>query len=212
MERDLLKIPVNHSLEIISIERDGYLIPVSNFEKFITKDNCYTFSANDNPGNYVITLRPIITQGYAESETYTVRFNVNYEQNDASSNFVLSCTNNATVKGPVSLSYTPYWLTLTQGKTKIILYKDSQEKQTFSVNIDPSNDANYLLQELFTVSEAGLYSVRVYNADNKFIYGASWTIEAEQSSFGYIILAVVGGAVGVGILVFVRMRRKMTTK
>ena len=67
-------------------------------------------------------------------------------------------------------------------------------------------------QELFTVSGAGLYTVVVRDVEGDPVYMDSWTIEAEQSSFGYVILAVVCGLAGVGLLVFLRMRSKMSTK
>ena len=66
--------------------------------------------------------------------------------------------------------------------------------------------------KLFTVKDTGLYSVIVKDGDGDPVYMDSWTVEAEQSTFGYIILAVVFGIAGVGILVFLRMRSKMTTK
>ena len=74
------------------------------------------------------------------------------------------------------------------------------------------NSENFNPQALFTVSDAGLYSVVVKDSDEDPVYMDSWTIKQKESTFGYVILSVVLGIAGVAVLIFLRMRNKMTTK
>ena len=92
------------------------------------------------------------------------------------------------------------------------MLKDWNEYKTVTVDESVLNDRNTGFQELFNESGAGTYSVMVRDEKGHIAFSASWQIEPKQSTTGYIILAVVLGIVGIGILVFIRMRHKMTTK
>ncbi len=214
--KEVFSMTIYPEIPIISMKRDGSV--VHDFSAYISHDQngeYINFDANERPGSYVITLQSYneILRQYVNHE---VRFNIQHTVNSASSYFVSTCASVATVTGAVTWYYNPYWLYLAQGQVTITLYKHTG--QSLETQIEKTVDSsvlstgNYNSQELFTVSDAGDYSIIVRNAEGNAVFGDSWTIKAEQSTFGYTILAVVLGIFGVGILVFFRMRRKMTTK
>lgn len=206
--RELFKMELYPDVEIESITRNGYR--VNDFNKIIVDDKI-EFDANSNPGTYVVTLKTFdsILQDYVLHE---VRFNIQKKANSAKNYFVLSTGAGSETAGTVTLYYNPYWLFQTHGKITITLYKDANEQQSVVVDNSILNTTDYNPQVLFNVSDVGLYKVVARDSDNDPIYIQSWKVIKQESSFGYIILAVVLGLVGVAIIMIVRMRNKMNTK
>ncbi len=199
------------NIPVISITRDGYNI--HNTDNYIVRDandTYISFDANNNPGKYVVTM-----QAYnAILQTnilYEISFNIQHKTNSASTYFILSGASGSSTVGSVTLYYNPYWLYLAQGDVTITLTKDYVVQQEITVDSSVLADS-YSAQELFTTSGAGIYRIAVRDAEGDIVYSDSWTIEQEQSTFGYVILAVVLGIAGIGALIFIRMRHKMTTK
>ncbi len=206
--RESFSMSIYPDVQVESVTRDGYQI--HDFDD-IKVNEYMEFSADNNPGSYVVTLKTFnnILQDYIMHE---VKFNIQHKANSASNYFVLSSGSGSATTGAVTLYYNPYWLYHAQGKVTIYLYKNFVEQEKVTVDSSVLNNGNYNPQELFTVSDAGLYSVVVKDADEDPVYMDSWTINKQESPFGYIILAVVLGIVGVAALVFLRLRSKMTTK
>lgn len=206
--RESFSMPIYPDIQVASVTRNGYKI--NDFDNYKIND-VMNFSADLNPGAYVVTLKTYdsIIQEYV---THDVKFNIQHKKNSASNYFVLSSGSGTATIGEVTLYYNPYWLYTSQGKVTIYLYKNFVEQKQVVVDSSVLEGDNYNTKELFTVKDTGLYSVIVKDGDGDPVYMDSWTVEAEQSTFGYIILAVVFGIAGVGILVFLRMRSKMTTK
>ncbi|MCM1403987.1 MAG: hypothetical protein NC133_00555 [Prevotella sp.] len=206
--RESFSMPILPNIQVVSVTRDGY--KVHDVDKLQVNESM-NFNADDNPGSYVVTLRTYnnILEDYI---THEVRFNIRHKANSAANYFVLSSGSGTSTVGAVALYYNPYWLYSTQGEMTIYLYKDFVEQERVTVNASALSSGNYDSLQLFNVSNTGLYTVKAFDAEGDLIYSDSWTVEEEQSTFGYIILAVVLGVAGVGILVFMRMRRKMTTK
>jgi len=206
--RKTFSMSIYPGVQIESVKRNGYKIHDYDDLKVNEK---MEFNADINPGSYVVTLKTYdnILQEYILHE---VKFNIQHKVNSASSYFILSSGSGSETTGAVTLYYNPYWLNNAQGKVTITLWKDFNEQETVVVDSNTLTGDIYNTQELFTMSDAGLYTVRVIDSDGDLVYSDSWTIKAEQSSFGYVILAIVLGLVGVGILIFLRMRRKMSTK
>lgn len=206
--RKSFTMPIYADIQVVSVARNGYKI--NDFADLTVGDTMY-FDSNKNPGSYVITLRTysVAMQDYV---THEIRFNIQDKSNVASTYFVLTCSSGSTTVGSVSLWYNPFWLFNSQGELTIVLEKDYVEQQVVVVNKNTLESIGNKSVELFNVSDAGKYTVTVYNAENDVIHYDSWQIQAQQSTFGYIILAIVMGLLGIGILVFIRMRNKMTTK
>ncbi len=206
--RESFSMSIYPDIKVESVTRDGYKI--HDFDDIKVNDYM-EFNAENNPGSYVVTLKTYntILQDYVLHE---VRFNIQHKANSASNYFVLSSGSGAATKNKVTMYYNPYWLYYSQGEVTIVLYKNFVEQQRVVVDSSILNSSNFNPQELFTVSEAGLYSVMVKDSDEDPVYMDSWTIEPTESTFGYVILAVVLGVAGVAVLIFLRMRSKMTTK
>ncbi len=206
--RESFSMPIYPDIKVESVKRNGYKI--HDFDDLKVNDYM-KFSADENPGSYTITLQTYnaILQTYI---THVVEFNIQHKANSASSYFVLSSGSGTATTGTVTLYYNPYWLYHAQGTVMIYLYKDFVEQQAVTVDSSTLATAGVDSQALFSVSDAGLYTVMVRDADGDYVHMDTWTVNAQQSTFGYVILAVVLGVVGIGILVFMRMRRKMTTK
>ena len=211
--REEFSMPIFPNVPVIGVQRDGYNIyDYSIFTIRDSNNDAYMkFDANNNPGSYVVTLQTY-NEILQDNITYEVRFNIQHKTNSASTYFILSSASGSSAKGAVTLYYNPYLLYLAQGNVTITLYKDFVAQQVITVNKSVLNSDSYNSQELFNVADAGIYSVSVKDADNDLVFSDSWTIEKEQSTTGYIILAVVLGIAGIALLVFIRLRRKMTTK
>ena len=206
--RESFSMSIYPDVQVESVTRDGYKI--HDFDD--VKVNDYMeFNADSNPGSYVVTLKTYntILQDYVLHE---VKFNIQHKANSASNYFVLSSGSGTETTNAVTLYYNPYWLYYSQGKVTIILYKNFVEQQKVVVDHNVLNSENFNPQALFTVSDAGLYSVVVKDSDEDPVYMDSWTIKQKESTFGYVILSVVLGIAGVAVLIFLRMRNKMTTK
>ncbi|MBO4726422.1 MAG: hypothetical protein J5598_02355, partial [Clostridia bacterium] len=209
--REAYNMPIYPDIPVLAVIRDNYTIRDYNIYVIGDNDKYLAFDANSNPGSYVIKLQAYnsIIQDYIVHE---VRFNVQHKPNSAGNFFVLSSASGASTTSAVTLYYNPYWLYLSQGDVTITLSKDYNVQKEIKINKDILNDANYNNQELFTVNDAGIYRVSVRDAEGDVVYSDSWTIKATQSTFGYIVLAVVLGIAGIGLLVFLRLRHRMTTK
>ena len=92
------------------------------------------------------------------------------------------------------------------------LTKDYETQKVITVDSSILSDNAFSSQELFNVSDAGIYRVAVRDAEGDVVFSDSWTIEEEQSTLGYVVLAVVLCAAGIGLLLFIRLRHRMTTK
>lgn len=220
--RESFSMPIYTDVRVVAVTHDGYkvtAVPVTKSNgdrrnvaiKDLEPGDNMVFNADINSGSYVVTLQTynVILQDYI---TNTVQFNISHKANSARNYFALSSGSGTSTTGEVTLYYNPYWLYLAQGNITIHLYKDFVEQDVVTVNSSALTNSDYDLLELFSVSDAGLYTVKAYDAEGDLVYGDSWTVKAQQSTFGYIILAIVLGVAGVGLLVFLRMRRKMTTK
>jgi len=210
--RESFSMPIYPDIPVLEVTRDDYTIHDYNIYVVTDGNDKYmNFDANSNPGSYVVTLQAYnsIIQDYVIHE---VQFNIQHKANSASTYFVLSSASGTATTSAVTLYYNPYWLYLSQGQVTITLSKDYVVQQEITVDSSILANDTYGSQELFTVSDAGLYRVSVRDAEGDVVYSDSWTIEATQSTFGYIILAVVMGIAGVGLLLFIRMRNRMTTK
>ena len=206
--REAFSMTVSNDVQLVAVKRNGYKI--HDFDNLGT-DKVMSFSADYNPGSYVVTLKTYseILQQYV---THDVQFNIGHKANSASNYFILSSGSGSATTGAVTLYYNPYWLYHSQGTVTIYLYKNFVEQEKVVVDMSTLNDNNLNSRELFTVSDAGSYSVVVRDVDGDPVYMDNWKIKAEESTFGYIILAVVLGVAGISILVFLRLRNKMTTK
>ena len=206
--RESFSMPIYPDIQVVSVTRNGYII--HDFDNLKVNQNM-EFSADRNPGSYVVTLKTY-NSIVGQYVTHQVKFNIQVKANSASNYFVLSSGSGTSTVGEVTIYYNPYWLYHSQGKMTIYLYKNNQEQQKVIVDQTAYINSNYNTQELFTVKDAGLYTVIAKDADGDPVYMDSWTVEAKQSTFGYIILAVVLGIGGIGVLIFIRMRNKMSTK
>lgn len=206
--RRSFSMPIYPDIQVVSVKRNGYTI--HDFDNLKAGDTM-NFDADTNPGTYVITLRTysVAMQDYV---THEVTFNIQDKANSASSYFVLSSGSGAATTNSVTLWYNPYWLYYMQGTVTITLEKDFVEQAVVVVNSQTLDETGDNSVELFTVSDAGLYTVTVYNAEDGIIHIESWTISEQTSTFGYVILAIVLAIAGIALLLFLRMRNKMTTK
>lgn len=206
--RESFSMPIYPDIQIASVTRNGYLI--HDFDDLKVNENM-EFNADINPGSYVVTLKTFdgLLQEFV---THDVKFNIQHKTNSASNCFVLSSGSGTATTGEVILYYNPYWLFATQGKVTIYLYRDYAEVEQVTVDESVLENINLNTQELFKSSDAGLYTVVVRDAEGDPVYMDSWTVNAEQSTFGYVILAVVCAIAGIALLIFLRMRRKMSTK
>ena len=204
--KETFSMPIYPDIEVVSVTRDEYKI--HDFDD-LTVNNTMEFDAKINPGVYVVTLRTYNTI-LRKHVTHEVKFNIQHKADGASKYFLLSCDNGAGTTSAVTLRYNARWLYEIYGNVTIVLEKDFEQQSKFVVNGNTDMTGN--MQELFTVSDPGLYTVIAYDAEGGVLYMPSWTIQETQSTFGYIILAVVLGIAGIGVLLFIRMRNKMTTK
>ena len=211
--RESFGMPIYPDIPVISVKRDGYNIHDYNIYVMRDENNdeYMMFDADNNPGSYVVTLQTYntIIQDYVYHE---IHFNIQHKANSASAYFVLSSASGSAIVGAVTLYYNPYWLYLSQGVCTITLTKDYQTQKEITIDSSILSNSNFSSQELFNVSEAGIYRVAVRDAEGDVVFSDSWTIEAEQSTLGYIVLAVVLCAAGIGLLLFIRLRHRMTTK
>ncbi len=211
--RESYNMPIYPNIPVVAVTRDGYKI--HDFNIYLVRDEnndeYMMFDANNNPGRYVVTLQaydPVMRTNFL----HEVHFNIQHKTNSASTYFVLSSASGSSTIGVVSLYYNPYWLYLSQGDCTITLTKDYVTQQVVTIDKSVLSGDISSSQELFNVSEAGIYRVSVRDAEGDVVFSDSWTIEQEQSTLGYIVLAVVLGLVGIGILFFIRLRHRMTTK
>ncbi len=211
--RENYNMSIYPDMPVVKITRDGY--DIADYNIYVNRDDkndkYLAFNANVNPGCYVVTLQTYdaILQDYVEHE---IQFNIQHKDNSASSYFILSTASGAGTTNAVVVYYNPYWLYKAQGNVVIVLEKDCEVKDRKIIDASIEESQNYDSQELFNVSEAGLYCVTVRNAEGNVVYSDSWTIEPQQSSFGYVILGVVAALAVFGLLLFLRLRRRMTTK
>ena len=211
--RESYNMPIYPDIPVVAVTRDGYKI--HDFNIYLVRDEnndeYMTFDANNNPGRYVVTLQaynPVMRTNVL----HEVYFNIQHKANSASTYFILSSASGSSTVGTVSLYYNPYWLYLSQGDCTITLTKDYVIQQVITIDKNVLTNDTSNSQELFNVSEAGIYRVSVRDAEGDVVFSDSWTIEQEQSMLGYIVLAVVLGLVGIGVLFFIRLRHRMTTK
>ncbi len=211
--REEFSMPIYPDIPVMSVTRDGYNIHDYNIyiRRNANNDEYMAFDADNNPGNYVITLQTYDNL-LKRNISHEVRFNIQHKANSASNYFVLSSASGKSTTNAVTVYYNPYWLYLAQGKVTIVLTKNYDQQKEVIVDSSILKGNNYNSQELFNVSDAGIYRVYVKDSEGDTVYSDSFTIEAKQSTFGYTILAVVLGIVGIGVLLFIRMRHKMTTK
>lgn len=206
--RDSFSMSIYPDIQIVSVTREGYKI--HDFDQLHAGESM-NFSADQNPGIYIITLKTY-SAAMQDYVVYEIRFNIKDKYNTASNYFVLTSTSGASTTNPVSLWCNPYWLYYMQGDLRIVLEKDYVQQEEVLIDSTTLDSIGNKTIELFNVTEAGKYSIRVYNADNGLIHVDSWEIKEEQSTFGYVILAVILVLAGIAILFFIRMRNKMTTK
>ncbi|MBS7401150.1 MAG: hypothetical protein KIG16_01390 [Eubacteriales bacterium] len=211
--REEFHISYNSDVAVSKLTLNGYDVPdYSTYEKKDDKGNRYlSFEANTNPGNYVVTLQTKnpITHEYV---LHDVAFNIQHKDNSAGTYFFSSSASGSSTTSAITVYYNPYWLYKTQGDMTITLEKDCEEKETIILSAASLKDDNVGTAELFNFSEAGSYCVIARNAEGVVVYSDSWTIAPKQSTFGYVVLIVVLALVGIGVLLFIRLRHRMTTK
>jgi len=206
--RETLSMSIYPDVQVASVKRNGSII--HDFDN-IKVNEYMEFDADINPGNYVVAFKTF-NHILQEFVFHDVMFNIQHKTNSASDYFILSGSSGAGITGSVILKYNPYWLFLAQGDVTIYVYKNEVEQLNLTIDSSILESENYNLQELFTASDAGMYSVIVRDVDGDPVFMDSWTVNAKQSTFGYVILVVVLCIFGIGLLIFVRMRNKMSTK
>lgn len=194
-------------LQILSIRRNNYLI--RDFGEPAVGEALH-FAADENPGSYEITLQSYNSLiGY---QTHAVKFNIDYKNSHSVNYFWLDTASGLATTASVTLTYQAKMLYYARGECTVVLYKDFNVVE--QRDITASSVAEMELDHLETLyaSEVGMYTVQVFDVEGDVVYADSWTIEANQSSVGYIITAVVAGIAGIGIIIFIRLRHKMKVK
>ena len=206
--RETLSMSIYPDVQVASVKRNGSII--HDFDN-IKVNEYMEFDADINPGTYVVTLKTF-NHVLQEFVFHEIAFNIQHKTHSASDCFILGGSSGSGITGSVSLRYNPYWLFLAQGTVTIYIYKNEVEQLNLVVDKTVLDSENYNSQDLFTASDAGMYSIIVRDVDGDPVFMDSWTVEAKQSTLGYVILGVVLGILGIGLIIFIRMRNKMSTK
>lgn len=199
-------ISVYQDIQVSSVRRNGYL--VTGYENLVTGDTL-SFHADRNPGRYEITL--LVDYGLNGKKTKVINFNIGYKS-ALSTYFRLSTTSGGQTQGAVSLFYYSRFLYQARGEITIYLYKDGSLSDTVAINSATIQNVTEGEMQSITVSDAGVYSVVAVDADGDVVYNDVWVITKAASPLAAIITAIVAGIFGVGLLIFLRMRRRMSVK
>lgn len=201
-----VSLNVYADIDIVSVKRNNYL--AQGYGNIMAGDKL-SFRADSNPGRYEITMRS--TDPINGQRLQVVTFSIGYKSS-LSSFFTLNTTSGGKTTGTVALTYRTTMLYLFGGDITIEMYRDQVLVDTKTINASTITNLDINTTDSLTASEAGLYSVRAYDAEGDLIYGDSWTIEKAASPMGAIITAIVAGIAGIGLIVFLRIRRKMAVK
>lgn len=194
-------------IRILSVRRNNYLL-----RDFVEPavGEALTFAAEENTGHYEIVLQSHdVINGY---KTHTIEFNINYKNSNSLNYFWLDTASGLSTTTAVTLSYQPKMLYYARGECRITLYKDFKMVETREINADSVAEMGINDLATLSASAVGLYTVQVLDEEGDIVYADSWTIAKGKSSTGMIITAIIAGIAGLGLIVFIRLRRKITVK
>lgn len=207
MVMDSFSMNTYTDIDVVSIRRNGYL--VQDYGEIVVGQPL-EFSAQEYSGTYQIVLRS--HDNITGDKYHSVTFNIGYKNGSLKNYFWLDTLSGQGTTASVNFSYQPQMLYYMGGNIVINIYRDNELIETRTININNMNDFNLSARENITFSNEGMYLVQAFDADGDVIYSDSWSIVAAESSFGYIIAAIIAGLAGLGILIFLRLRRKMKVK
>lgn len=199
-------LSVYPDIQVLSVKKNNY--PVAGYNNLVAGDTL-TFSADRNPGRYEIVLQS--DNGIDGKKLHTINFNIGFKSN-LNSDFNLSATSGGQTQNAVTLSYRSVLMYMARGDITIYLFKDGALANTVTINSASIQGLDINDMQTLTVSDAGAYSVIAYDAEGAVVYTDSWVITKTESPLAAIITAVVAGIAGIGLLIFIRMRRKMSVK
>lgn len=207
MVMDSFSMNTYTDIDIVTIRRNGYL--VQDYGEIVVGQPLM-FTAQEYSGTYQIVL--CSHDNITGDKYHSVTFNIGYKNSSLKNYFWLDTLSGQGTTATVNFSYQPQMLYYMGGTVVINIYRDNELIETRTIDIGNMNELNLSARENIAFSAEGRYLVQAFDADGDVIYSDSWSIVPAESSFGYMIAAGIGGVAVLGVIIFLRLRRKMKVK